>query len=190
MKKTILTFGLVSGAILSVMMLVTLPFMDRIGFGRAEVIGYTSIVAASLMIFFGIRSYRDRDAEGSLSFGQAFKVGILISILSSVCYVVTWQVIYYQLAPDFVEKYSAYSLEKARAKGATPQELEAKRAEMQEFQEMYRNPFINAAITFVEPFSIELIMSLVSAGILRRRRRVGYNGSQPERAFSSGSKGS
>ena len=47
MKKTVLTFGLISGAILSAMMLTTLPFLDRIGFDRGEIIGYTSMVLPS-----------------------------------------------------------------------------------------------------------------------------------------------
>jgi hypothetical protein len=189
MKKTVLTFGLISGALLAAMMLGTLPFMDRIGFDKAELIGYTSIVAASLFVFFGIRSYRDNTAGGSISFGQALKVGVLISVVASVCYVVTWQVIYYKVAPDFMEKMTAHMLEEERAKGATAPQLEAKRAELDKFQDMYRNPFINAAITFMEPFSIELIMSIVSAGVLRRRRRP-HSASQPESAFSSGSSGS
>lgn len=189
MKKTVWTFGLISGALLAAMMLGTLPFMDRIGFDKAELIGYTSIVAASLFVFFGIRSYRDNHADGSISFKQALKVGVLISVVASVCYVVTWQVIYYKVAPDFVEKMTAHMLEEERAAGATPQELEAKRAQMQKFQELYRNPFINAAITFMEPFWIELIMSFVSAGILRRRRGAQF-ASQPDKVFSSGSRGS
>src|SRR5688500_19890895 len=98
MQKTVLTFGLIAGAILSVMMLATLPFMDAIGFDRGEVIGYTTMVLAFLLIFFGVRSYRDNVAGGSVSFGRALAVGSLIAVVASVCYVVTWQIIYYKLA--------------------------------------------------------------------------------------------
>jgi hypothetical protein len=100
MKKTVLTFGLISGAILSAMMLLTLPFMDTIGFERGEVIGYTSMVLASLLIFFGVRSYRDNVAGGAVSFGRALAVGALIAAVASLMYVATWQLIYYKLAPD------------------------------------------------------------------------------------------
>ena len=72
MKKTVLTFGLISGAILSAMMLATLPFLDRIGFDRGEIIGYTSMVVAFLLIFFGVRSYRDNVAGGTVGFGRAW----------------------------------------------------------------------------------------------------------------------
>src|SRR5215210_635081 len=107
MKKTVLTFGLISGAILSAMMLATLPFHDAIGFDRALVVGYTTMVIAFLLIFFGVRSYRDNVAGGSVRFGRAFAVGALIGAVASVCYVATWEVAYSRLAPDYLTKYQA-----------------------------------------------------------------------------------
>ncbi len=120
MKKTVLTFGLISGAVSSLMMLLTVPFLDRIGFDRGEVIGYTTIVASFLLVFFGIRSYRDNVAGGSLTFGRAVIVGILITLVSSACYVATWQVIYYKFAPNFLDKYAAYTVDRLRASACQP----------------------------------------------------------------------
>jgi hypothetical protein len=170
MMKIVLTFGLISGAILSAMMLVTMPFMDSIGFERGEVIGYTSMVVAFLLIFFGVRAYRAQFG-GTVGFLRAFAVGALIAGVASVGYVATWQVIYYKLAPDFMDKYQAYTLEKERAEGASEAEIARKKAELDEFAVMYRNPFINAAITFIEPLPVGLVVALVSAGVLSRRRK-------------------
>ncbi len=170
MKKTVLTFGLISGAVISAMMLVVLPFQDAIGFDRGEVIGYTSMVVAFLLIFFGVRSYRDRFG-GTVGFLRAFTVGALIAGVASICYVATWQVIYYKLAPDFVAKYQAHMIEKERAAGATEAQVAQKKAEMDKFADLYRNPAINAAITFVEPLPVGLVIALVSAGVLSRRRK-------------------
>ncbi len=170
MKKTVLTFGLISGAILSAMMLVTLPFMDRIGFDRGEVIGYASMVVAFLLIFFGVRSYRDRFG-GTVGFLRAFGVGAMIAGVASICYVTTWQVIYYKLAPDFTAKYQAHMLEKERASGASEAQLAETKAELDTFSALYRNPLINVAITFIEPLPVGLIVALVSAGVLSRRRK-------------------
>jgi hypothetical protein len=171
MKRTVWTFGLISGAILSAMMLLTMPFMDRIGFDRGMVIGYTTMVVAFLLVFFGVRSYRDNVAGGSVSFGRALAVGSLIALIASVCYVVTWEIFFFNFAPDFVEKMQAHMLEKAVASGESPAAIQAKIAEMERFAEMYRNPLINAAITFIEPLPVGLVFALVSAGILGRRRR-------------------
>ena len=171
MKKTVLTFGLISGGILSIMMLATIPFMDSIGFDRGEVIGYTTMVLAFLLIFFGVRSYRDNVAGGSVSFGRAFAVGALIAVVASVCYVATWQVIYYKLAPDFMTKYQAYAVESARASGESQAAIDKRAADMQRLADLYRNPAINVAVTFIEPLPVGLVFALVSAGILRRRPR-------------------
>ena len=168
MKKIVLTFGLIAGAILSAMMLITLPFQDVIGFDRGAVIGYTTMVLAFLLIFFGVRNYRENVAGGVVSFGRAFAVGALIAAVASVCYVATWQLVYYKLAPDFMAKYNAHSIEKARADGASDAEIVAKKAELEKFAALYQNPVINAAITFIEPLPVGLLIALVSAGVLRR----------------------
>ena len=170
MKKTVLTFGLIAGAVLSAMMLLTLPFADSIGFDRGEIIGYTSMVLAFLLIFFGVRSYRETLPGGTITFRRALAVGMLISAVASACYVLTWEVIYFKLAPDFGAKYSAHVLEKARQAGETEQMIAERKATMDRFVELYRNPAINAAITFLEPLPVALIVSLVSAGVLSRRR--------------------
>jgi hypothetical protein len=171
MKKTVLTFGLISGAIMSVMMALTIPFHDAVGLDAAEVIGYTSIVAASLLIFFGVRSYRDNIAGGSVRFGRAFAVGALIALVASLLYVATWEVIYFSSGSDFVARYQAHEIEKSRASGASQAEIDKKIAEMQRFAELYKNPAINAAITLIEPLPIGLVIALIAAGILSRRRR-------------------
>jgi len=87
------------------------------------------------------------------------------------CYVITWEFIYFNLMPDFAEKYSSYMIENMRAKGASPAELAQKMTEMKRFQALYNNVFFNAAITFLEPLSFGLIMTFISALILRRSRK-------------------
>ncbi len=169
MKRIVWTFGLIAGAVLAVMMVVTVPFMDTLGSDRAEVIGYTTMVVAFLMIYFGIRSYRDNVLDGEIRFGRGFQVGILIALIASACYVVTWEVIYYTTAPDFVERYASTALEKVRASGATEAQLAAKEAEMARFAELYRNPLFNVGITFLEVFPVGLIVALISAAVLSRR---------------------
>lgn len=173
MRKIVLTFGLISGAILSALMLATIPFQDAIGFDRGAIIGYTSMVLAFLLIFFGVRSYRDNVGGGTVRFGRALGVGALIAVVASLCYVATWELIYYKIAPDFTTKYQAYELDKARAAGASAEAIATKKAELDKFAEMYRNPAINAAITFLEPLPVALIVVLVSAGVLSWRRKGG-----------------
>lgn len=169
MKKIVITFGLISGAISSIMMVGTVPFADQIGFDNGALIGYTAIVLSFMMVFFGIRSYRDNVAGGQMSFSRGFKVGILITLISCVFYVLTWQVLYRTVMSDFGEKYMAYELDKAKTEGASAADLQKQAAEMKKFWEMYQNPLVNVAFTFIEPFPIGLLITLISAGVLRTK---------------------
>jgi uncharacterized protein DUF4199 len=169
MKKAVWTYGLISGAIISVLMLVTLPFEEKIGV-HSLTVGYATMVLAFLMIYFGIRSYRDTVGGGSIGFGRALAVGSLIAVISSVCYTATWEVVYFQFMPDFLTKYQTSELDKFKASGASQAAIDRRAAEMRRLAEMYRNPVINSAMTFVEPLPVGLVIALVSAGVLRRRR--------------------
>jgi hypothetical protein len=170
MKKTVLTFGLISGAILSAWMLATVPFLEEVGDWGA-VLGYTSMVLAFLLIFFGVRSYRDNVAGGTVRFGRALAVGTLIGVIASLCYVATWEVVYFKFMPDFPAKYQAHMLDKARANGETEEAIAKRKADLDKWAEMYKNPAINVAMTFAEPLPVALIIALVSAGVLSRRRK-------------------
>ena len=169
MKKIVLTFGLISGAMMAVLMFSTLPLVDRLSFDTLTVIGYTSMVASFLMVFFGIRSYRDNVGGGRITFGKALQVGLLITLISCACYVIAWQILYFNFLPDFVDKYANYMIEKSRLAGATPEALEAQREQMKTFKALLDNPLTNAALTLLEPLPIGLPMTLISAAILRRK---------------------
>jgi hypothetical protein len=169
MKKTVLTFGLIGGAIIAAMMFATLPFVDKIGFDKGAIVGYTTMVLAFMLVFFGIRSYRENVGQGHITFGRAFAVGILITLITCVCYVVAWEILYFKFMPDFFDKYASYVIEKARASGASQQVIDTQLQQMKSFKAMYDNPFINAAITFTEPFPVGLIVTLISAAILRKK---------------------
>ena len=175
MKKTVLTFGLISGFIMIAMMTLSLALSERIGFGHSLVLGYTILILGSLLVFFGIRSYRENIGGGRISFGRAFAVGILITLIASVFYVLTWEIIYFKFMPDFADKYAAYMIEQARAAGESAQKLQAIAAEMKSMKATLNNPFLNAAFTFIEPFPIGLIVTLISAAILRKKPRPPVN---------------
>jgi hypothetical protein len=173
MRKIVLTFGLIAGAILSVMMAITIPFHDQIGFDKGLIIGCTTMVIAFLMVFVGVKTYRDNVAGGSVTFGRAVnKVGLLIAAVGSICYVATWQLVYYKLAPDYLDRYAAYTIEKERQAGATEAQIATRSQEMAKFKEMYRNPLVNVGLTFLEPLPVGILFTLVTAGVVSRKRRA------------------
>jgi uncharacterized protein DUF4199 len=169
-RKIVLVFGFISGAILSAMMMASVVFADRLGLGHSYIVGYTSMVLAFLLVYFGIRSYRDNVSGGAVTFGRAFVVGLGITLIACACYVATWEVVYKNFYPDFMDKYASSVMDKARASGATQAQLDAKMLEMGKMKAMYRNPFYRMALTFIEAFPVGLLFTLVSAALLRRKR--------------------
>ncbi len=167
MKKIILTFGLISGAISSLMMAVTIPFADRLG--HSLLLGYTTIVLSLLLVFFGVRSYRDNVAKGQITFGKAFLVGLAITMISCLLYVATWEVVYYNFMPDFMDKYADTMIKKAQASGKSPAEIQSQVEQLNKMKVDYKNPLYNMAYTFIEPFPVGLVITLISAAVLRRK---------------------
>jgi hypothetical protein len=170
MKKTVLTYGLISGGILVALMAITIPLcmnrtLDSI---YSEIFGYTSMVLAFILVFLGIRSYRE-NAGGAITFRKAFTVGLLITLVTSAMYVTAWEIIYYGFIPDFADKYSVLVVEKMEKKGASAAAIEKTKAEMAHFRVMYKKPLFNIGMTLMEVFPVGLVMTLVSAGILRRK---------------------
>jgi len=170
MKKIVLIFGLISGALMAIFMFATMPFIDKIGFDKGVIVGYTNIVLAFILVFFGIRSYRENVNGGAVSFGRAFMIGILITLISSVCYMIAWQILFHNFMPDFFDKYAAHVIEKARASGAPPEALQAQTQEMDQMKQLVKNPFFHNLFVFLEPFPVGLVITLISSLILRKRK--------------------
>src|SRR5260370_12077748 len=150
MKKVVIVFGLISGAISSAMMFLTLPFMrsGAINNHNGYIIGYTAIFLSFLLVFFGIRTWRE-NAGGAITFGRGFSVGILITLISCVFYVASWEIIYFNFMPDYGDKYVARTIDTMREKGATEAAIAAKTKELEKFKAMYKNPLFNVAMTFI-----------------------------------------
>jgi small-conductance mechanosensitive channel len=172
MKRTILKFGLSSGAIITVLMAATLPFQHKIGFDRALLVGYTTIVLAFLLVFFGIRSYRDNEGQGQITFARAFGVGISITLITCVCYVVTWEIIYFNFMHNFMDEYAAYMVHKAQSSGMSAAALQVQLESIRIAKQRYENIFYNSAMTFIEPFPVGFVITLVSAAVLRKAPAV------------------
>ena len=167
MQSIVLKHALIAGGVLIVAFAVTLPFGIH-----SEVIGYTSMVLAFLLVFFGIRAYRE-EVGGSIGFGKAFQVGMLITLVICAIYVVSWEIVYWGFWPDFLDQYNAHALAKLRASGATETAIREAQAKMAQLAKLYANPLFNAGITFMEIFPVGLIVTLVSAAILRRKQAPG-----------------
>jgi hypothetical protein len=171
MKKTVWTYGLLSGGILAALTATLLPlcFNGTLEFENSELVGYSAMLLSFIAVFFGIRSYREKQGGGAITFGKAFQVGILITLVTCAVYVIGWEIVYWGFIPDFGDKFAALTLEKARADGMPPAEIASLRESMDRFKVWYRNPFFNVGMTFLEVFPVGLVMTVISAAMLRRK---------------------
>jgi len=169
MKRSILIFGLVLGTILCVNMVYTVDLCYKNPeFKGNDIIGYAAMVVIFSLTFFGIRNYRNKRLNGVISLGKAFKTGALIALFGATMYVVVWLFYYYLFVPDFLDKYIPHVL-----KGIAPSDLAAKTKEMENFKEMYKNPFFIILITYSEVLPVGLIVAFISSLILKRKRKRG-----------------
>ena len=186
MKQVVIKFGLISGLIVALCLAVVFILGDKLGLSHSLVTGYATMVVGFSVVYFGVRSYRDNQLQGRISFGKAFQTGLLISLITCTCYVVAWEIMYFGgLVGDFEKTYSEQMIAEAKASGASQAKIDATVAEMARFAAMYRNPLYNSAMTFLEPLPIALLVSLVSAGVLSRKRRRTSGGSSVASPASS-----
>jgi len=173
MKRNIIIYGLIAGLLVSIFMLSSVNYLSHcegnVDMETSMLIGYASMLIAFSLVFVGIRNYRNKYNGGVISFGKAFKIGILMVLIASTIYVIAWLIDYFFFIPDFMDKYSAHELEKLKASGATPLEIEKETKEMADFARMYKNPFFNAMMTYVEILPVGLIVTLISSLILKRK---------------------
>ena len=156
-----------------IMLGVSLAFMEGRSSDTAmrygEVIGYTTMIVAFSLIFVGIRKYRDQHMGGSISFGKAFQLGILVTLVASMIYVVGWMLLSDLMAPDFMEKYADFTIRSLEEKGASSEEIAETRATAARYMELYKNPLIKFGMTFMEVFPVGLIVTIISSLILCKK---------------------
>lgn len=170
MTKIVLIFGLISGVIAGGLMWILMGTVNTgsIDFDNGMIWGYATMIIALSLVFFGIKSYRDNHG-GKISFVKGLQVGILISLISAVCYAAAWELYYPRIGDEFMQKYTTYYLDKMKKEGATDAEIEKARTESEQFMEMYKNIFVRFAMSLMEILPVGVIVTLLSALLLRRK---------------------
>jgi hypothetical protein len=188
MKKTLLKYGLLSGGALAVMLCASVPLMNC-STGSAGIwsmiTGYTIMILSFLIVFVGVKHYRDTVCGGSITFGRAFGVGLLTMLITCLCYVLMWEVLVATVEKNFAHQYVAAMIKHAQDSGLQGAALDAKVAEAHKFEVMYANPVYRMSMTLLEPLPVAIVMALVTAGILRRKRGDGERVASGSEALAS-----
>jgi len=170
MTRMILIFGTAAGIIVAVPMCLLLANSEPGSAATSQFAGYLMMVLALSLIFFGVKRLRDRELGGAIRFVPALLAGLGISAVAGVIYVIGWEITLAVTDFAFIDSYSTAAVEAARAKGASAADIEALIAKMDEFRRQYANPFFRLPITFIEIFPVGVLISLISAALLRNSR--------------------
>lgn len=171
MLRKILSYGVVSGLIAGgVLSLIVLTLEGAIPSGYSMAIGYLTMLVALSLVFLAIKRHRDRDLGGVIRFWPAFGLGLGVSFVASLIYMLSWEAALAISGMDFADTYARAMIAAQKAKGASPEALAKLAADMETFKVQYANPLFRLPMTFVEIFPVGLLVSLLSAAILRNPR--------------------
>jgi hypothetical protein len=171
MLRTILIYGAIAGLIVAIPMFTLLAIKgEDDAWSSSYFFGYAIMILALSMIFVGVKSYRDKVKGGVIKFLPAFLLGLGISVVAGVIYVIGWEITLQLTGGDFYADYTASALAAAQAKGLPPAELDAMRTQMEEMERMYANPLLRLPLTFIEIFPVGVIISLITALLMRNSR--------------------
>lgn len=167
MGRIITVYGVISGIIVIVGMYTSMAVVSDHG-TMGMVAGYLSMLVALSFVFVGVKRYRDVDLGGVITFRKALLVGFGIAVISSLFYVLSWEIYNWQTGGAFMAEYVAQSIENMRAAGKSATEIAQFSEEMRGFAEQYKNPAFRMAMTFMEISPVALLMPIISATLLRK----------------------
>lgn len=167
MGRIIAVYGVISGVIVVLGMQFSIAFVSDHG-TMGMVAGYLSMLVALLFVFVGVKRYRDGNLGGVIGFWKALQVGLGIALVSSLFYILSWEAYMWYTGGTFMTDYIAQSIEDMRAAGKSAAEIAAFSVEMGAMAERYKNPLFRMALTLTEILPVALLVSLVSAALLRR----------------------
>ena len=163
MYRTMLVYGGVAGAVAIAAMLINMSAGVH-----SLLVGYLILFAALSLIFVAIKTYRDKELGGVIRFSPAFGIGIGITLVASLIYVVVWEI--YLAATDyaFFADYTRAMVEEKGAEGAPAAEIARMQAEMTAIGESYNNSLpMRIGFTLLEIVPVGLLVTLASAALLR-----------------------
>jgi hypothetical protein len=170
-QSTALRFGFLSGGIILVMILCTAPLMgDLQNFKTVEIVGMCGMALALSMIYFAIRSVRDKLQGGYITFNQAFRAGITVTLIVSLVYVAAWMIFFNFIDNSFIDTYTAHQTSIIESGSGTAEEksMQVKALEIQ--MESYRKPLGMFTFTFMEIMPFGFVITLICCILMKRQK--------------------
>ena len=170
MLRNILTYGTIAGLIVGIALSVVVIGFPGSHLANGMVIGYTIMLIGLSTIFVAVKRYRDIDLGGVIGFWKALMMGLGISFVAGILYVVAWDTACAISGMDFAGSYAASMIAQKKAAGVSGAALAKFVSEMDAFKVQYANPLFRWPMTFIEIFPVGVLVSLITAALLRNSR--------------------
>jgi hypothetical protein len=171
MLKKILTYGAIAGVIVGTpLFLMTVLIKHPLHGAWGMVIGYLTMLVALSAVFIAVKRRRDVDLGGVIKFWPALALGLGITVVAGLFYVVAWELAQMVADVDYIGDMVRMEMERMQAEGEPAEKVAAYAAEMEKFKVSYANPLFRLPMTFIEIFPVGVLVSLVSAALLRNSR--------------------
>ncbi len=174
---TILKYGFVAGVVVGAALLgVSLAYDGQPPPDWGMAAGFASMLVALSAVFVAIKRHRDVAGGGVTGFWPAFGLGLGISLVASLVYVASWELSLVLVDADVAQVFAQQMVARAEARGLAGAALADVVRQAGEFEAMYRNPLYRLPMTFAEIFPVGMLVSLVSAAVLRNPRMLPARG--------------
>jgi hypothetical protein len=174
MKKAILRYGGYSALaeLVSFVLVWLLLSLVKIDIKVQGTISWFVIVCPLIFVYFGIRYYRDVVNNGSITFINAIKLGLLMVLLPAFAYAIIETVYVEYLNPKFYETIASFEIAEYH-KTLSATEYAAKLKEINQQLITDKNPVYNFSMMVLVIGALGTIITVISALILQKKLKSG-----------------
>lgn len=159
MKNYVIRYGLIAGSIsIGLGIINWFTISQWYGPTVSRAVGWLSIILSLMCVPLGIKYYRDKLNNGSVSFSKGFRIGIGITFVASIA-IFIYSMLFYVLAGDSFDEWSRQGLSEA--------ELIELQMQIEQTPIVYSYWF-QSLILAISVFIIGMIINLISNLALKR----------------------
>lgn len=161
MQKFKLRYGIIGGLISSLLGTLNWLFIAQsVGVQASQTVGYLSILVSLLCIPFGVRYFRDKLNSGQVEFGQAFLIGLGITVVAGIVMAIHSILFFVFQKEEFMEWQRS---------GLSSSELASFNEQIAQTPDYIYTPWFQGIVMFLMVFLMGIVVNIVSAFIMQRK---------------------
>lgn len=169
MFKTVMKYGSIAGGVLAAVLIAPWFFRDQDAMLESmrlgEIVGYTTMLVATGLVFFALREHRARNLGGVMPFRTGLLTGIAVSAVAAGLFGLATVVLYAWMGPERTHAFMLAYVEYSAGTG----DPETAMVQYESMRHLWANPWFQGFVMFATVFPIGVVWSLVSAALLRSR---------------------